>query len=176
MNSSSAAPLLLAPALGSCPGLEVAGRETAEQGNWHSCWCSFRSLTLQFQTSMPQHFIIVSYKVLQLSLSILSVLHHFLGRSIGVTPRHIFFFTHSLKLCFFLAKGRQHVLTLLRFQKLCSSAKTPSQYLGLIMTQLSLHLTIDREAYWELDSKIPNVSHRISNTVFPNKSQLLRMS
>lgn len=54
------------------PPRRWAGRESAERQNWRSCFGSFTSLMLWFHTSASQHFLIVSYKVLQLSLSNLS--------------------------------------------------------------------------------------------------------
>lgn len=47
-------------------------KKSAELGDQPSCCCSFRSLMLQFHPSVSQHFLTVSYKVLQMLWSNLS--------------------------------------------------------------------------------------------------------
>lgn len=76
--------------LGACSGAEVAGKESAELGDWHSCWCSFRSLMVWFHTSVSQHFL-SAIKFCSCLCQICPYPHRFLGRLIGVTPSHIFY-------------------------------------------------------------------------------------
>lgn len=92
-----------------------AGKESAELEDWHSCFSNFTFLMLWFHTSVSQHFLIVSYKVLQLSLSNLSTFSQTPGDLIGVIPRHSF---HSPPLLFLFIQRQGSVLIHSGFQEL----------------------------------------------------------
>lgn len=138
-------------------GVDGTGR-SAELGDWHSCICSFRSLMLQFHTSVSQHFLIVSYKVLQLSLSNLSRFSQSSWRGWLVWYQdEIFYLPPSL--CFFSAKGKLMVLTLPGVEEQMLFLKDFTAEFRNWPCLPSL-LTVKVAVYGELDLSILKVSQR----------------
>lgn len=122
-----------------------AGRGSAELEGWHSCLSSFASLMLWFHTSASQHFLIVSYKVLQLSLSNLSTFSQTPG-DVDWCDTKTQFLLNPITVPFQLEVGKGFSLVLVS-RSFCSSLRTTFQSLGLIRTLLALCLTIDMEIY-----------------------------